>query len=190
VSAVKKLRRRLAETDRIVESYSEVAGPVFAREFTPDCCLNATWIALHVFRQLGLTARPMSVRALACNRSYLMALESNFKEHHPFAWSVMLDVEEASDMPGWPGHVVAIVEGRLLVDSSAGQMSRPMKGIVVPQIVVAPWKDGRELQLQLPEGALLAYDERKADKSYLDMPGFRGHAENREVAREILDRIR
>lgn len=190
MSAARKLRRKRDETQRLVEAYDVVAAPIFAAEWRPDCCLNGTRVALEVFRGLGLKARPMSVRAIACNASYLMALESHFKEHHPFAWAVMLDVEEVTDKPGWPGHVVAVVEGTTLVDSAAGQMSRPMKGLVVPQIVVAPWRDGLELQLPLSEGAILAYDERKKDRSYLDMPGFQNHAENREVAQRILAQLR
>jgi hypothetical protein len=54
------------------------------------------------------------------------------------AWSVGLGFG-ADPQPGrWPGHLVAVVDRRWLVDPTLGQASRPAHGLVVPDVMVAP----------------------------------------------------
>jgi len=72
--------------------------------------------------------------------------------------------------PGWPGHLVAYGDGKL-IDLSIGQASRPSKGILLAPIVCScPGKflheDGSTLELGLPNGALLLYQARPSDRSY------------------------
>lgn len=194
-STARKLRRRGGGTQQLLAHYVEAAGPVLSEHFRPDCCLNATWVAIQVLSKLGVKAGAASVRMAAANREYLQWMQRDFQDEAAAraagAWSVAIDVDNISNIVnGWAGHLVAIVEGTTLLDSSAGQVSRPEKKIAVPQLVVTPWTPGEESQVTLPEGGLLAYDERASDKSFLEQPGFRGHDLNRDVARLILTKVK
>ena len=88
----------------------------------------------------------------------------------PGVWSVGLGLGE--EEPGrWPGHLVALVEDRLVVDISAGQASRPERGLVVPGVlsfeVPRAFVQGKvDRPLELDDGGVVVYRVRSGDKSF------------------------
>lgn len=168
---------------------------------TATRCLNATRVLLDVMRSFNVRAEPLSVRAMAMNAIYMqkldeigrMPLESELNDWiAEGAWALGTDTRpESSDESKnqWAGHLVALVQD-FLVDAAAVQMSRPAKGIEIPDVFVAPVTPGflkgkKPIVSVSDEGAQLFYWSRLGDRSWEKLSGFQRHGMNVELAEEI-----
>jgi hypothetical protein len=111
------------------EAWREACG------LRPDCCIAAGRLALDVCRFFDVPAEPHPVRVIAEN-----PVMAKWREEHDGtgmppelweetgAWSVGVDPDQDRGGEGWNGHLV-VVTSTLLVDLSAGQMTRPAKNL-------------------------------------------------------------
>jgi hypothetical protein len=115
--------------------------------FRPDCCIAATAILIDVLDYFHLTARPLSVIATVFNpamserieREGMPTLEQAEADWFPKG-CYSLAVGLGENEPGkWPGHLVAALADRVLMDLTLDQADRPHQGIVLPVPVVAPF---------------------------------------------------
>lgn len=97
-----------------------------------------------VLEALGVKSRAIPVDVLAGNRLAERQLLYNIpfspQDEAAGAWTVGVHHAQGGSGPGWDGHlVVAVVDpsgGRILVDGTADQFSRPARDLVVPPIVM------------------------------------------------------
>lgn len=199
-----KKRKQEAAPNHIITAFIDEAGPVFAQHFTRNCCINATRVLIDVLGHFKVKAVPLSVNCVVHNK----LLVDFLKEHGGGgteeeldvayangAWGVRIDEKVPEEPGGWAGHLVAIVQDKWLVDASAGQLSRPDKGILLPPILLSPasrrfLKGSQMCVLDGPAGAVLLYKAKPSDKSFEAAPGFRHHDINVRVAVEIIQAMR
>lgn len=197
----KRQRKRIEKARSVIDTYVEHAAEVFPRHFTKDCCINATRVLVEVMAHFGVSAQPLSVSCVAHNKILVDYIEKHRgslteaevdEAYDNGAWGVRIETGKQVKPNGWPGHLVAVVNNKWLVDSSAGQMSRPHKGIQLPPIVVVPatrrFQSGDELcVLTGPEGALLLYEAKPGDTSYVTASGWQRHDGNLTVVAEVIE---
>lgn len=188
-----------------VRLFERVATPILARDFLETRCVNATRICLDVMRAFNVRAYPLSVQAVALNRAYRTKLAELGRmptdNELPAwvaegAWAIGVDVRgSATDTSAnaWGGHLIAVVQD-WIVDSAAIQISRPSKGIDIPDIFVGATsrrflKGKGSVGFESDGGAVLTYTPRPEDESWKDLPGFQPHPYNADAAREIANRM-
>jgi hypothetical protein len=192
------------EPGPFIKLYVEEAAPILAKHFSNTRCLNGTRVCIDVLKHFNVRAKPLSVDVLVANLAYasrcmrggLPKDDAELEEWKAAgAWAVGLDKLPSpdDDVRGvWPGHLVAIAQD-WLIDSGSVQMSRPAKGIILPDIFVCPvskrFLKGKDtLSFRDKDGTVIIYDKRD-DKSFYRMPGFQAHDGNRAVADEVIERI-
>jgi hypothetical protein len=94
------------------------------------------------------------------------------------AWSVGLGFGADPEPGRWPGHLVAVVDRRWLVDPTLGQASRPDRGLTLPDILVLPlterWVRGREdTVIRLPGDTTVTVARRRNAPSFQHSPDWR-----------------
>jgi hypothetical protein len=115
--------------------------------YRPDCCIAATAILIDLLDHFRLTARPLSVIATVFNpamseridREGLPTLEEAERDWFPHG-CYCLAVGVGDPQPGkWPGHLVANLAEKVLIDLTLDQADRPQYGILLPMPIVAPF---------------------------------------------------
>lgn len=183
---------------KTVSDFCRNANTILPEVFSPDCCLNGTRVVIEGLSKFGIRVEPVSVYVVAVNKAYkdftkelgdlptVEQLQADPRE----PWAIGVDTQNVARTDGWPGHLVAIVEGRFIVDAAAGQYSRPQRKIHIPNVVMAPaparFTRRGVISLPLPEDGQLEYKARKGDLSYENVAGFQRHAANLSVAARIV----
>lgn len=179
----------LRQKEKLLRDVGRLAGPILDRHLRVDSCLNATRILLEVLRELGFSARPLSVKAFAYNAVYVRRLSAGLDPmDDPRAWGVAIETRVAAGT-GWPGHLVTLVENRWLLDGSASQFDRPHKSIHVPKILIGDWPKKGHAIYELEGGGVLRYEARPRDLSFQKVSGFCPHVQNLDVAKEISEAV-
>ncbi len=118
--------------------------------YRPDCCIAATTALIDVLDYFRLTARPLSVIATVFKpvmserneREGMPTIEETEGDWFPNRF-YSLPVGFGEQQPGkWPGHLVASLEDRVLIDLTLDQANRPEHGIVLPMPIIAPRSAG------------------------------------------------
>jgi hypothetical protein len=167
-------------------------------------CLNATRICIDTLDKFGIKATPLSVEMMAWNREYdvltrrLGRMPTAADWEGTTAWAIGTDTRVGANdqaFNAWPGHLVAVVQDHV-VDCSAGQFSRPQKGITVPDVFIVANATARFLKgkgkcaaVNNVEGSALWYMARPKDRSYVGLSGFQRHVHNTEIVIEIAQRM-
>lgn len=180
------------------------AMPRFDALFTKNSCLNSTRVLMDVLAAFGVRSRPLSVECVAFNAAFVHLVsrlgrfptreESFAASDETGAWSVGVDTRPSSTdaaKNAWAGHLVLVVQDEWLLDGSAGQMARPLRGILVPPYVLTeePVKQATRLYVKLDAGGLLVYTPRPSDTSFLGAAWFQQSAGNRQLVREIVQAV-
>lgn len=111
-----------------------------------DTCIPAAYHALATLRERGIPARVASMDVVAMNWPYVEWLKRQSEGHSdplpPWAWSVGI-THRNPHRDGYLSHLVCVTKGKVL-DCSAGQMSRPERGMPVPDgllVTNGMWSD-------------------------------------------------
>ncbi len=194
------------EPGPMIRLFVKVATPIMREHFTDNRCLNATRVCLEVMSAFNVRCKPVPVNALAWNKIWadqvdlagrLPTDEEVSRWVAEGGWSLAIDTRKESndsENNAWAGHLVAIVQDHL-VDSAAIQMSRPQKGMPMPDIFVGfatpKFLKGKEsLVFASNEGSFLSYAMRTDDDGvWWDLPGFEPSEPNMEVAAEIANEM-
>lgn len=202
------MKKRMSATQSsvpgpMIRLYVSVATPIFRERFMARRCLNTTRVCLEVMRVFNVRCEVLSVHTMAMNKIYVDNLHmlGRFPEPSELkawiadgAWALGIDTRKESETKSdWPGHLVAVVQD-FLVDGGAIQLSRPWKGIEIPDIFVGAvtprFMKGKDSLLFSDErGAQLSYHARFDDESYKSIPGFAPHEKNLETAAEIANKM-
>lgn len=173
--------------------------PLLRAKFTPDCCLNASWIVSELLRRAGVPNEALMVDVTAMNADAAAAVTRLGRfpmtraEAGSRAWMVMVDSSPEQAPGKFGGHVVVLAESRVLIDASAGQMNRPEKRLFVRPVwceVDGFWRTGvAPVALGLKKGGWLLYQARPNDRRHLDADGFRASAHNVAAADAVWARL-
>jgi hypothetical protein len=194
-----------------VRLFAEEAAIVLGSHCGAARCVNATRVCLDAMRAFHVRAEALSVDAILVNAAWL-ELTANLgrglnegpsspEELEVFqrrgAWAVGIDTKARStdnEHNVWPGHLVAVVQKEWIIDGAAVQMSRPTKGMHLPDVFVgyAPrnFLRGRDRATYASgEGARLVYEARVKDRSWETLSGFQCHEHNATMTHEIVARM-
>lgn len=129
--------------ESILERFASLARPEILRNHLPNSCIASTWITIQVMHQLGLTAHPLEVRLSVGNGVY-RRLRDQFGpprtqaqlgqwSHEQGAYVIGVGFDDGS--AGIGGHLIAVVEGRFLLDASIDQVTDPLHGLNPPPVL-------------------------------------------------------
>ncbi len=161
-----------------VAAFMDAALEVLPRLYRPDCCIAATRIACLVLGdRLHMRVRPLTVEAQVVNaalaaRDRLPLTDAEYRrwQAEDGSYWLTLGARDATPRPShWPGHLVAVIYDRVLVDLTLAQGSRPARGIRLPALTVQVSADvltGAEGRVVELDGAVVAYHTRPADRSF------------------------
>lgn len=188
----------------IVE-FTRVARPVILDYFAPNCCVAATAITIGVFRALGIPARPCTCRVSIFNRAYVDRsqregrIPQGLEETRAWcadgvSWAVGVGYGADSGEGGWPGHLMAVVAGSVLVDASIEQANRPQKDIVLPPVLAVPAPadfllERSRFYLHSTDGGLVIY-EPLADRSWRRAPDWVHRDRHERAIERIVDALK
>jgi hypothetical protein len=146
----------------------------------PDCCILATAALIDVFDYFKLTAKPLSVISTVFNPRMAdrIALEGMpTPEEAERSWFPPHDtcrslaVGAGDPEPGkWPGHLVCVLDGKVLIDLTLDQADRPHRGIELPVPVIAPVNEeflaGQGELVGMVNGCRVVYLARPEDRTF------------------------
>ncbi len=189
---------------RIIARFVEVAPAILRAHFRKDSCLNASRVTIEALAAFGIRATAMSVDILCFNKAFDAQTKRLGRIPHvgkdtldEGAWAMGIDRNDASTDAAnnaWCGHLVVIAQD-FLIDASARQFDRPEKNIRIPDIIIAPVSrrfmkgKGNVALVTDDDSAEIIFFPFPEDQRHMDlMPrGFSRHANNLEVAKEIVD---
>lgn len=134
-------------------------------------CIAATAIGIRVLAEFSIRADPMSVSVRVLNEACVRWLASGRKGDPKLLGCYDLRVATDTDPVGrdtWNGHLVVYVPLlSTIIDLDLQQMSRPARGIVLPEAASLDWKDtDGHHEYRTPDGSLIAYGHRRIDRSW------------------------
>ena len=146
--------------------------------YRPDCCIAATAILNEVLDYFRLTARPLSVIATVFNpvmserlaQEGMPTLEEAERDWFPKG-CYSLAVGSGDPEPGkWPGHLVTVLGGQVLIDLTLDQADRPQHDILLPMPILAPcdpdFLAGQARVAGIVAGCRVVYEARPGDRSF------------------------
>jgi hypothetical protein len=188
---------------KLVAFMDAATGPdgVLLRHFRPDCCIGATRIAVDLLgSHLHMRIRPLVTQAEILNpalvardrlpedRQEYAAWQAEFGAH----W-ISLGARDAPPRPGgWPGHLVAVLADRCLVDLSLPQANRPKHGIRLPPLVIGvdgEFLSGRERRNITVNGCLVSYQGFPSDRTFSSAPDWQRPERHKDAVRELRNRM-
>lgn len=187
----------------IISAFAAVARPIIRSVYDSDSCIVSTRIAIDVFQEFNLLARPLVARMHAFNSAMACCLAEAREDndaatyerwhHERGARAVHVGYADGHPVPRgyWAGHLVAVVERQVLVDASADQASRPHLGISLPGVIAEPvtpqflaGMDG--LAGRLSNGCGVIYQSFPRERSYRGADFWKGSRASRRVADTII----
>ena len=126
-----------------------------------DSCIASTRVTIEVMNHFGIPAKPLPVFTAVYNAAYALRYkamgnrwpkdEDELERWHAEcgAQSIGIGYHEGPPEAGkWPGHLVAVVNNRFLVDASVDQVEQCQHGIFLPgtlsERVTRPFLAGKE----------------------------------------------
>ena len=116
--------------------------PDFAEDLQPNHCILVTRVAIEVGRYFGVDYEAMPVTIAVFNEAGWRLFREGVpnKDWPEEAWSVGTFCEDTFSDRSWNGHLIVSGPG-VLADLNATQMSRPHRGIDLPNWI-SPTPDG------------------------------------------------
>ena len=158
-----------------------------------DSCIACTRIAVDTLREFGVRAQPVAVQVnihYATAAAHITDGTPEAIADDPEAWTFQLGFgpfELGDDI--YNGHVVCVVEGRLLLDLTLGQANRPEHGVRLGPSVFGPLQadflKGAGQVFSGAGGCVVAYQPHPAKRGYFALP----HSTDRSFSRPFVSRI-
>lgn len=195
-----------ARERRIVMEVASRTRPLVLRNWRRDSCIPATRIAVLALRELGVRAAPVPCEALVYNAAYVARTTAEGRMPHDVAeaevwwqedraWGIGIGCRELSEPAegAWNGHLVALIDGRTLLDLAIDQADRPARDISIEDPVLADvpreWRHG-DLRFHVPhDGAHVFYKATPDNTGYLTAPDWTRLERHRPVVRQLVTAI-
>lgn len=179
------------------------------KDFRPDSCIASTGLVIDVLKFFGFSAAALPVQVTIFNPpmaerwlregipespDVTLAWE---KEDGSWALGLGFGPKENGNASGYIGHLVALVEERIVIDLSLDQANRPARSIALsPMAFEVPeeFLSGEGQMEFTAGGCALFYRLRKFDRSYLRSKDFTDnrcrHRAAVSVRRQIQEALR
>lgn len=168
------------------------ARPLILRRAIPQSCIGSTRVAVDYLRERGVAARPLSVRLAVFNPLHTACLiaakddagiaadlQELYKDEPAYRasglWGIGLGYSrlagDAVPAERWDGHVVCIVEERLLLDLSLDQVNRPQRNIQLGPVAIPVTSEWLAISYPgeaIEAGCMLRYEALPHDRSFED----------------------
>ncbi len=129
-----------AHNDQVLEVFARVARRPMIKAWGKNCCIHATRTAILVLDYFGIAAEPFPCKLCVEDPAQNVAKLIGFTERERrdiFARSQPhFLVDQTIPHQGWPGHLVAVVNRRVLLDASFDQAAAPEHALVIPEHVL------------------------------------------------------
>ena len=131
---------KLLSKREVIDAYVRLARPIMVKAIGRQSCIASTRITIEVMDRFGIPAEPAPCKLIAQCEALMLAYVSGFNGEEKRAMSrkaksfVTRRVNPRD--PGWCGHVVAVVEGKLWLDASIDQIHSPELGFEIPHEVL------------------------------------------------------
>lgn len=136
MSAEQPLYPMILPVEEVIARYAAVARPMMLEFMERSSCISAAKLTCEVLRIFNLKAQvlpyAMVMQVPELKLAYLVGLRGEDKEkarRDAANWT-----ERTHKQGGWDGHVVAIVEGRWLIDAAFDQVE--MEGFRMPPMIL------------------------------------------------------
>lgn len=155
------------DRDMQVLKWVVLLGPIAMQEaarqqgyaLAPNRCIAATKTGIKVLRYFGINATPVPCDLTVGNLAWVKWVEGGDLRAETMpdaAWSVHVG-RRNTDGPGYNGHVMIRADD-MLVDLNFGQVSRPQKGLEVPDATAFPL-DGKRMEAFETGDKVVYFDE-------------------------------
>ena len=195
--------RLTAAQEATIASFMREACVCMSGRYRPDCCIAATRITVDALRGLGFQVEPVVVHCQVFNAVYWNWLlahgrwPADMEEAQALvdAGAHSVDIGNPRDQQqpgGWVGHLVALVEGCLLIDLSLGQATRPAKQMYLPPIaamIADGFATGTPDDFEM-NGCRVRYEPRPGVTSYTASKDWSIPARHAPVLRAIRNRMK
>lgn len=184
----------------VLERLADAVPAVFALNgFGPRICILAARVSLWVLRESGVHATASAVQLAAMNAAYRRLVIEHGDDPPESArrqcerdggWSVAIGLgHPGGEQPGYNGHVVLIVEDRILFDPSLGQVCRPDKNLIVDPIGLYPlnrerWGASRAIGYTNAHDTTIVY-QRISDRSFVAAPDWTKVRRDDQLVRDV-----
>jgi hypothetical protein len=191
---------RPEEKERLIAVASLVPALV-TPVYGPNSCIPTTRVVIGALEGLGIKARPLSVRTNVINERYLTAVEelgrpfrdkAEAMEWHRSRGVFSYGIGAKHAAGTWPGHLVAVVRERVLLDLTIGQANHPEYDMVLSPIfgeVSGRFLNGNHPASMDNNGCRVIYEAMPRDRGYELTPNWR-YADCIDMAREVERRVR
>jgi hypothetical protein len=171
------------------------AQPKMRARYGPNGCVVCTRIAVETLRRNGIRAQPLPVSVTVYNpvmTGYLEANDPVGAERDPQACQAMFGFTGNAPPGMWDGHLVCIVQGRILVDLTLDQVNQWGNGFAAtPARLPVPPDFVRGGTVSFTnQGCFVQYDARPDDKSYLTLSDWNDRSEREPLIRHIEQLLR
>lgn len=152
------------DEQEILKLINTVCRTETLRQFSVTSCVASTRVLTDVLQYFGHSSEPLPVTVVAMNEGALEQLHQGVpvEDWPQDAWSVGVVGTGVSENKRWDGHLVAIVDGKWLVDPSLDQASRPQRGLKLDPCVLdaTSWTDKAQRATWRSEnGIVLVYQQ-------------------------------
>lgn len=177
------------KTDLVISTLCKLTRPLMLRSgWRTDCCIATTRALTRVFSSYGIQSHALMVELVIWNnamREKVNAVGRVAETHEEMrewfkecgAWTMGLGIPDPAAPDSWHGHMVVVIENRVILDASIDQADRPARGVKFPYSITAEVDDtflsGEEPRICIsPTGMLLRYQARPNDQRYVDSPDW------------------
>ena len=188
------------ELERL-QSVAHLVPALVTPVYGSNSCIPTTRVLVAALENLGIKARPLSVRATVINGQYIAAVEELGRPFRDKAEAMVWHRSKgvfsygigAKAAPGtWQGHLVAVVRQRVLVDLTIGQADHPEHDMVLSPMfcdVSGRFLNGHEQATFGNNGCRVLYEALPGDRGYQATPNWH-YADCVDMAREVEKRVR
>jgi hypothetical protein len=175
--------------------FMDAACSVIPRLYSPACCLAATRIAVEVLGRFDFSVRPLVVKVAVHNPALVAKGRLPASNEEARRWReednaavAVCGAQGAGRHGHWPGHLVAIVAERCLIDLSLPQVNRADRDIALTPLlckVESAFLAGTARLAFLLNHCRVVYDALPDDRSFDGIGDWHDAAMHREAIEAI-----
>ena len=170
-----RLVAKAKQIERVLRALLE-AKPAMQAAYGPRRCIICTRVAVEASRAAGLKASPLAVEVD-------IVMPSGFEAHMGFEPSGAVN-------PGdWNGHLVAIIENRVLLDLTLDSMTVPGADLY-PAPLVAPvdagFAGGQKETIEVDGGIQITYTPHPENREFLSREDWGDRPERERVLPAVI----
>lgn len=192
----------LSRRDRVLDlrHFAHAVQAVCKKHYAPTCCIAAVRLLCNGLTELKFRVTPMKVLTRINNEAIVRLRERHGRfpetEQEAAEWAAQggkqVVLGEGDPQAGkWPGHLVALVEGRILVDVTLYQGNRPDHGIVLDRpyigVVPAAFAEGKAIHVDFTKNCVIVWEPDPDDTSFVIAPDWQFPDRTRQQLREAKD---